>query len=159
MSTKPKQNVPDAIHRPALQKPVARRDRKAKTPNAPGLLHGTRVAFHIDCEKCGTSATLPFVPKTDGALLCPECARSVFGDDWHRGRGRERATIDAACAACGDAFETRMKDGQLASTLCAACRRGDQKAKPGRIGGAVLDPSAGVRKKRPRSTRSTAAEE
>lgn len=141
----------DTVQRPSLKKSVHSRDRKAKTPNAPGLRHGTRVAFHIDCERCGKEATLPFVPKTDGALLCPDCAAEVFGDDWHRGRMRgERSVEERDCDACSARYEYRVNPDVPAPNLCPKCRRGEARPEPGRIGGAILDPAAGVRRKRPR---------
>ncbi len=148
MAKRPQQPI-DTVQRPALNKPVHRRDRKAKTPNAPGLRHGTRVAFQIDCERCGVSATLPFVPKTDGAVLCPDCAEEVFGEEWHRGRSREAAPPKSRdCDSCGATFEYRAKPDTAPPNICNVCRRGEARPEPGRIGGAVLDPAAGVRKKR-----------
>ena len=63
---------------------------EAKPPHkkgkAPSMTHGTKVLFNVTCAKCGEADVLPFVPKTQGELLCQKCAAKTFGEGWANGR-------------------------------------------------------------------------
>lgn len=102
----------------------------------PSREHGTKVAFRITCGRCGKDATLPFVPKTTGDVLCPDCAAGVFGEDWAHGRqldGPSEHTFK--CATCGKEDRVRFKPEEDAELLCRSCFKGEETANPGRLKG------------------------
>ncbi|MFT4702547.1 MAG: CxxC-x17-CxxC domain-containing protein [Bradymonadia bacterium] len=141
----------EAVTRPRSSK-IRTSERRAKTPSVPRLLHNTRVAFRITCSRCDTDATLPFVPKTEGALLCPSCAEDEFGPEWARGRdkGGQKVKRSFPCATCSAPVETTRTAEESTGLLCRACHCGEEASHPERISGTVLDPALGVLKKRRR---------
>lgn len=84
----------------------AEREQKAQArayyaKNHPNVVYGTKVRVDVRCDRCGNVDTLPFVPKTNGQILCRQCAESLFGEDWAK-RNRVSATeYPFTCARCG----------------------------------------------------------
>lgn len=115
----------------------------------PRLKHGTRVAFNVTCSACGKHDTLPFVPKNTDEILCSACAREKFGDDWDKGRSGKPAEFEFTCVACGatDLLPFWPEDPNE-PRLCGMCMRGVEKPIHGRVDGEIIDPRAGVRKRR-----------
>lgn len=134
-------------------KPVAvsktRSSAKHKRGAPPRLTHGTRVAFNVTCAACGNEDTLPFVPKNADELLCSSCARERFGDDWDKGRSERPAEFEFECVACGaKAVVPFVPEDPNAPMLCGMCMQGVEKPVHGRVEGEVIDPKAGVRKRK-----------
>ena len=118
------------------EKKAHAREHFAKTH--PSVVHGTRVRIDIRCDRCGCEDSLPYVPKTDGPILCRQCAENTFGEDWadkHHIRSHE---FSFYCARCGrqDFVPFRPKASQ--NLLCKHCLN-DQ---------AVLRDNSGSPKKR-----------
>lgn len=84
----------------------AEREQKAEqrayyAKHHPNVVHGTKVRVDVRCERCGNTDTLPFVPKTNGQILCRQCAESLFGEEWaHRNRV-SAAEYPFTCERCG----------------------------------------------------------
>ena len=87
----------------------------------PSVINNTKVLIEIRCEKCGAIDTLPFVPKTHGAILCRQCAEATFGDEWaHRNRlGQHEYPFTCARCAAQDFVPFKPKPGQ--ELLCKHC--------------------------------------
>lgn len=50
----------------------------------PSVVHNTKVRIEIRCDRCGAEDSLPFVPKTQGLVLCRQCGENTFGEDWSK---------------------------------------------------------------------------
>lgn len=100
--------------------------RKKKQPAAPPkLTHGTQVRFEVECKRCGSRDTLPFVPRTQGELLCKACARKVFGPNWAGSREFEEPSMhDFVCAKCGRESTLPFKPEEGQELLCEPCYLG-----------------------------------
>ena len=89
--------------------------------NHPSVLNNTKVYVEIRCEKCGAIDTLPFVPKTHGAILCRQCAENTFGDEWAKRNRVGKHEYPFTCARCAaqDFVPFKPKPGQ--ELLCKHC--------------------------------------
>jgi CxxC-x17-CxxC domain-containing protein len=100
----------------------------------PVAVHGTRVHFNLVCARCGADDTLPFVPKTLGEMLCRECARQVFGEDWAHGRPvRSAEEHRFTCAECGREDTVPFEPDGRRELLCRACMRGEEQPRKERL--------------------------
>jgi CxxC-x17-CxxC domain-containing protein len=128
MADKP---LPKISRRPA---PPKKRDKKVGVP--PRDSHGTQVRFNVVCARCGRDDTLPFVPKTQGTMLCRRCAREVFGPDWAHGRDvddPEGASYPFTCAKCHRVDRVPFKPSPGRELLCRACLRGEEQPQHDRL--------------------------
>lgn len=108
---------------PSQTKHLTRRKKQPAVP--PKMKHGTRVCFEIECKRCGTRDTLPFVPRTQGEILCKQCARKVFGPNWAGSREIEETTThDFVCAKCGREATLPFKPELGQELLCEPCYLG-----------------------------------
>lgn len=105
---------------------MAEREKKQRSAayyaqHHPSVVNGTRVHVEIRCEKCGAVDTLPFVPKTHGAILCRQCAEETFGDDWAKRNRVGPHEYPFTCARCSaqDFVPFKPKPGQ--ELLCKHC--------------------------------------
>ena len=87
----------------------------------PSVVNNTKVYVEIRCEKCGAIDTLPFVPKTHGAILCRQCAENTFGEDWAKRNRVGKHEYPFTCARCAaqDFVPFKPKPGQ--ELLCKHC--------------------------------------
>ena len=133
--------------------PVAHRKTNAKKKKGipPRLTHGTRVAFHVTCARCGNDDTLPFVPKNVEEVFCSKCAEEEFGEDWDKGRSQKSADYEFACAACGKTAVVNFEPEEPEGFLCLDCVKGIETADPSRLEGATqVGKKRGIMKRKPR---------
>ena len=105
---------------------VAEREEKQRSmeyfaKNHPSVINNTKVYVEVRCEKCGAIDTLPFVPKTHGAILCRQCAENTFGDEWAKRNRVGKHEYPFTCARCAaqDFVPFKPKPGQ--ELLCKHC--------------------------------------
>lgn len=84
----------------------AEREQKAESrayyaKHHPNVIHGTKVRVDVRCERCGNTDTLPFVPKTNGQILCRQCAENLFGEDWAKRNRLSTKEYPFTCSRCG----------------------------------------------------------
>lgn len=102
--------------------------------SSPRLKHGTRVSFSITCNSCGKDDTLPFVPRTEGEMLCSDCAHETFGETWARGRQDARQPrYETECSVCNIAMSFKFKPSHGGPVICDDCSNGIEKSNPQRL--------------------------
>lgn len=113
---------------PIISRRGATKARPHQSGVSPRATHGTQVRFNVVCARCGASDTLPFVPKTQGAMLCRACAEEVFGPDWAHGRElpAKRDTYEITCAKCGKPDRVPFEPKPEREYLCRGCMRGEE---------------------------------
>ena len=87
----------------------------------PSVVNNTKVRIEIRCERCGAVDTLPFMPKTHGAILCRQCGEEIFGDGWAKRNRVSAQEYPFTCARCSaqDFVPFKPKPGQ--ELLCRHC--------------------------------------
>lgn len=74
------------------------RDHFSKTH--PSVVHNTKVRIEIRCDRCGAEDSLPFVPKTQGQILCRQCGENTFGEDWSKRHKLGASEYPFSCVRC-----------------------------------------------------------
>ena len=105
----------------AQEREAKQRSREYFAKHHPSVVNNTKVRIEVRCEKCGNYDTLPFVPKTDGPILCRQCAENTFGDEWARRNRINAHEYPFTCARCAaeDFVPFKPKPGQ--ELLCRHC--------------------------------------
>jgi len=114
--------------------------------------HDTKVRIDIRCDRCGKDDTLPFVPRTNGPILCQACAEESFGQRWlrqHRAQ-EEHRDYPFTCHRCSRTDFVPFRPNPDRELLCKRCL--DDQELP-REGGKSTDEKPGpylfVRRKKP----------
>lgn len=105
----------------AQEREAKQRSREYFARHHPSVAHNTRVRIEIRCEKCGNIDTLPFVPKTDGPILCRQCAENTFGDEWARRNRVNAQEYPFTCARCAAQDFVPFKPKPNQELLCRHC--------------------------------------
>lgn len=105
---------------------IAEREKKAQqrayfAKHHPNVVHNTKVRVDIRCERCGCEDTLPFVPKTNGPILCRQCAENLFGDEWAKRNRVGASEYPFTCSRCGAQDFVPFKPSPDRQLLCKHC--------------------------------------
>ena len=106
-------------HRAEQEKKQRSREYYAK--HHPSVVNNTKVRIEITCEKCGNTDTLPFVPKTNGPILCRKCAEQTFGEAWAKRNRMGAREYPFTCARCGAEDFVPFKPQEDQELLCKHC--------------------------------------
>lgn len=105
----------------AAEREEKQRSREYFAKNHPSVLFNVKTRIEIRCDRCGSLDSLPFVPKTQGQILCRQCAENTFGDAWARRNRIGAKEFPFTCARCAsqDFLPFKPKEGQ--ELLCRHC--------------------------------------
>lgn len=87
----------------------------------PSVVNHTKVRIEITCDKCGNTDSLPFVPKTHGAILCRKCAEQMFGAAWAKRNRMGVKEHPFTCIRCGAEDFVPFKPVEGHELLCKHC--------------------------------------
>lgn len=121
---------------------VRRQEQKRREDNAPRRRHNTRVAFRIECSKCGQEDQLDYVPKgvSMDEILCSDCFEQEKGGEssrWKEIRDKkareQQLEWSFDCDKCGrtDYLNFPPKDDR--EYFCTRCFFEHHEAQPERV--------------------------
>ncbi len=105
----------------AAEREEKQRSREYFAKNHPSVLNNVKTRIEIRCDRCGSLDSLPFVPKTQGQILCRQCAENTFGDAWARRNRIGAREFPFTCARCAAQDFVPFKPKEDQELLCRHC--------------------------------------
>lgn len=105
----------------AAEREEKQRSREYFAKNHPSVMFNVKTRIEIRCERCGNLDSLPFVPKTQGQILCRQCAENTFGDAWARRNRIGTKEYPFTCARCAAQDFVPFKPKEDQELLCKHC--------------------------------------
>ena len=119
---KTKNQFEDKRDRPPRK--TVEKEERAKAPqvNKVRTEFGTRVARRINCNSCGKSDTIDFVPKDGSNILCRKCAYEKY--NVHDPDQQALSEYTYKCASCSIEFKSRLFFENEDEIKCSNCYMG-----------------------------------